>query len=243
MPEFNESQSKWLGGVFEAGGSLYFDIQTKKRGKPFIYSSPNLSFSDNNHQKVSLFKQMVGGGQVYTKRGSSELRIGGRFVDLAVEIAHQMAPYAPMRQKDIAAFELWGEIDDKSEKLLVALESRKIERVYPSIDEYAELVKMPEFMAGVIDARGLTYPKNQLLVDADRISYGLKISDQNKPLLDAIEGEYGGSVQLELAQGQEKQGVIIARDTYVLYIVSAEADPLVESARPYLLTGKVNGEL
>lgn len=150
MIELSESRNIWLGGVFEAGGSMYFDIQTLKRGKRWIFSSPAVSFTDNRDQKISMFQQLVGGA-IYAKSGSKshELRVTG---DTAVEIAHQMEHYSPRRKLVIAAFELWGATDDKNEKFQIANDFRGKKPEYPPTDAYVDLVKMPEFVAGIIDS-------------------------------------------------------------------------------------------
>jgi len=247
MTELSESRNIWLGGVFEVGGSMYFGIQTLKRGKRWIFSLPIVAFNDNNYQKVSMFQRLVGGA-IYTKSNSKshELRISG---DAAVEIARQMGPYSSLRKDAIAAFGLWGETDDITEKFQIANDFREEKPEYPLTDTYVDLVRMPEFVAGIIDSRGLTYPHTHVYPggETDLVYYEFKINTSNRPLLEALQREYGGKIYLQLAAGQIKEVggrlVTVAKDTFSLSIGSLESKPVLEIVRPYLLTGKVNGQL
>lgn len=247
MIELSESRKKWLGGVFEAGGSMYFNIKTLDRGKECIFSLPTISFSDNNYQKVSMFQQLVGGA-IYAKSSSKshELRITR---EIAVEIACRMEQYSPRRKDAISAFKLWKEADDKPEKFQIANDFRAKTPEYPPPNAYVDLVKMPEFVGGIIDSRGLTYPHFDIYPggETDHAYYELTINTSNRPLLEALQREYGGRIHVQLRTGQTKKvggrPFTVAKDTFRLVIGSSKSRPFLESIRSCLLTGEVNGQL
>src|SRR5947207_521936 len=64
-------QAMWLGGLFEAGGSMTYIIHKNiKRQGLYVYARPIITFADNDEERVIKLKQF-GGYTHKDKRGSS----------------------------------------------------------------------------------------------------------------------------------------------------------------------------
>lgn len=116
-----------------------------------------------------------------------------------------MEPYAPSRQEIITAFSNWESAGSADERIEVAKSSRNKVVVELDATNYTRLVKDPDFLAGIIDGRGYVAVQESFNETTNDeygwISRRLRISTRNRPLLEALQQEYSGSIQAVVTKG------------------------------------------
>lgn len=144
------NSSVWLGAVFEVGGGMGFMISRKR----YVY--PYIQYHDNDRGRVQYILSSLGGEAylLHPKLNSWTFRISNEKVPAIVE---EIKPFAPSRQEMIAAFEQWESASVK-ERMEIAQRHRARDRVSVAPEEYVRLLANPNFLAGVIDARGIWSP-------------------------------------------------------------------------------------
>lgn len=170
----------WLGGVFEAGGSLGFSPGHKGR-----YYHPYIAYGDNDEERISFISQLL--QATYRQVGNHWiLKASGKRVP---GIVQDMAPFMPRRKKITEAFSSW-EGASTSVKATIGSSVLAADRNEVTQDDYEELIQDSDFLSGVIDGRGVwtSYKKR----DANYPL--LVVTTTNKVLLEALAAEYGGKI-------------------------------------------------
>lgn len=177
------NSSVWLGAVFEVGGGMGFMISRKR------YAYPYIQYHDTDRARVQHIFSSLGGEPhlLHPKLNSWKFRISNEKVPSIVE---EIKPFASSRQKMIAAFEQWESVSVR-ERMEIAQQHRARDRVNVAVEEYVRLLTNPNFLAGVIDARGIWSPSKT----RDKSHPRLLVVTRNKPLLNALQSLYGGKVK------------------------------------------------
>lgn len=217
---------QWLGGVFEVGGTVSFEIEERlQRGK--TYTRPTLGLNDKM-RGLGMTLRGIHGGNWDEKSGKWIIKS-----KKAAELILSMEKFAPSRRDTIAAVELWSAAADLHEKEEIVRLYREMPGVDVDADAYENLVRSPRFLAGVIDNRGTLYQSRN----------DLRVSSANKTLLDALEARYGGTVSKEDVSGEVKmiygQEYVLKKDGYIWYLTPNAKDNVVDIVTPYSLLGKV----
>jgi len=245
------NHSIWLSGLFEIGGSMFLEIQKRKsksKKNPEVvhtYTRPVISIVDN-HPEICQFPKILGYGSTRPyRRGKKSHRWslkGPKVVDLTTN----MKPTSPLRQETIIAFENWGTATTE-ERLEIARELKQTSPPLLKLDDYTDLVQKPQFLAGVLDGRGMLIPQEHYNKEK---GYGvihprLRISSLNKPLLLAIQNLYQGYFGIQSKEGEIKQFTRKAKaykfrnTSYQLQIGSPSAIiEILQKTLPYLKIDK-----
>lgn len=194
----------WLAAIFEVASSIDFHtIRPMQKSGIRTYSYPLLTITDSDPDKMQKFQGIVG-GRVYVniKRGSNQWYIMGQ---PAVDIAIDMAPHAPSRTKIIEAFVNWENAGSMEEKVEIAQEMKSHNRTDVKEEDYENLVRDPDFLAGVIDSRGSIFMSEH--ISPRGTSYGwvnpqLDINSTNIALLKALRNEYDGHTHINYEKGE-----------------------------------------
>ncbi|MCX6816579.1 MAG: hypothetical protein NTZ93_01810 [Candidatus Beckwithbacteria bacterium] len=75
----SSASSQWLGGLFESGGSLHFEIKIDKNPSgEYQYAYPRVSVGDNNVDKLEVLKKYLVAGFLERKirKGVKKIIIG-----------------------------------------------------------------------------------------------------------------------------------------------------------------------
>lgn len=190
----NPHAGAFLGGMFEISGNMTLESgflnKTLAGGQvvEYFYTRPVVSYNDTRSGKIERLIEVFGGASLKDNKSNSFMW----FVKSkkAVELATQMSPYAPSRTRMITAFQEWLNSDDMAEKLQIADVARRgatQTNAGMTQDNYSALVRNPEFMAGVVDARGA------LDIREGNPRY-LIITSMNGALLEAIKAAYSGGI-------------------------------------------------
>ena len=204
-PEFKDYPVQyfpaWLGGMFEIAGSMGFSIRLDKR--KYIYADPTIAIVDNDLDRIKRLEE-VAGGNIYARKSERSYQWVAKR-EHAVRLAELMKNYALSRQETIDAFINWGMTDSSEERVEIAKTSRSVEREYPDLPVYMNLVANLDFLGGIIDARG-TIAAHEQYSPEDASGYilpGLHISSTNRPLVEALFLIYGGRVRVASSKGEE----------------------------------------
>lgn len=185
-----ESRAYWLGGFFEVGGSIGVDLAKDRRsGSKIPYAAPFMKFSDNSEERADTFIETFGGNK-YRYRNSWMVFMHGF---KAVSLTNTLSSFAPSRRELADVFKRWKYLSAEERyqhaKVLKGYRRRKISEM--TKDDYIELIGNPEFVAGVVDNRGiLRIPKN-------RLSPIIRVPSMNVPLLEALKIQYGGTLRFD----------------------------------------------
>lgn len=206
---------EWLAGMFEVGGAMYFTVSySTQKGVQYPHAYPVMQIGERDIDKLTKFKSLVGGNFKKGNSNSSPMYWYLQGVK-AVPLAEGMAPFAPSRQEIILAYLLWEDAESMDEKIEIAQNSRQEKSpLNLQVSDYTSLVKNPDFVAGVIDMRGSFYTNEAFNNTATEDVYGwsfprLSISTTNRLLLEAMQQEYGGSIEEVILKGtKQKRGRI-----------------------------------
>jgi len=231
----NSSTPRWFSGALEIGGQSSFDIKRDKRG--ILRSYPFMAFSDTDNPSFLQDLRKRFGGHISPSR-LTLWRIHGYE---AAEIGASTEPYTVIRHEAALAMENWLDAD-MEERVRIAQDLKNGSLSEADYKRYQELTIDPAFMAGAIDNRGPIAPQHHNSYE----STGVKLKSVNKPLLDAIQTNHGGSLQVQTKAGSLIRAVpgheyTTKRDSYVLVLKSAQARALISFALPYLKTPPFEG--
>lgn len=195
----------WFAGMAECAMNFGFNIgMTKSGSQELYYAKPVIQMTDNHLDRISALKSVVG-GNYYHYRGGSYLWVfrGYKAANLAVSLKD----FAPSRIEVITAFENWLNTDDREERLEIAGDFKASDNPYVDMDMYLPLVRLPQFTAGIVDARGEIYTVEQPPVGVENptywwVSQRLLVHSWNEALLEALASIYGGSVQTRVSRGR-----------------------------------------
>ena len=147
--EQNPGLPQWVGGMMEIGTGLGYVKQLKKEG-PYTY--PYIHLTDDDELKAIRLRKLFGGTKTGSKtKGSYEWKLTG---ERTAKLVIPALSYAPSRAHMISSIEEWF-TSDKDTRQIIAEGMRAADRTPVKPKDYASLVNMPEFVAGVIDGRGI----------------------------------------------------------------------------------------
>ncbi len=196
----------WFAGMFEAAGAIGFAI-TPPDLKGKIYTKPLITFNDRVEGSVLQLQELFGGA-VRKKAGenSFEWRITGYE---AASLVRKIVPYTPSRRFVAFFVDAWLKHPDIQTRVEIARHAKGNTRdLTVSSDDYESLVEIPEFVAGVYDARGGSY--------FDESGYEkVVVSSVNASLLEALKQQFGGNVYIHDHAGQAAKQYVLKRDSYV----------------------------
>ena len=225
-----------LGGFFEAGGYMKMEVRSytrpaKSGGSIHLTSvTPIVGYSDSNNKKLLYLKSLFGGG-IHKEKDKNSVRwyIKSRKITPLLEAIQR---YAPSWQTFIEEFYNWSVAEDVETKVEIAKGINRMSNPQPrdrvSVEEYRKFVAIPQFLAGVFEARGALYksirPDN--LLDSPIIA----IHSQNYNLLRAIQEKYGGGINNTLRK----------RDRSLTYVLGKhQSQKFLEEIKPYLFSSFV----
>lgn len=217
----------WLAGAFEIGGGIWFQIRNSSGT-----ITPHLSIGDNDQQRMQTLKGLCGGSVYRGGTGSWYWRASGYRAAFLAEI---MEGKAPSRNEVLLAFQNWQSSTNEERKIITE-EIKDKERIPVTPSDYALLVKNPEFVAGVIDARAIVGS----MTGKNRFKYDyLQVASTNGALLEALNQEYGGyQVEKYIAQGDtvkiSTRSTIAKQDSYKWTVFHRKWRELVQTVGPNL---------
>jgi len=185
-------RAAFLGGIFAAGGRMAFNFknQTKSHAgieRKYSYAYPVITFADANSKKIDKLKEMFG-GRVKVKHKDEKSFTWYLQSGNTVEFARALLGFCPNREEMIMAFENWENVNVE-EQLRVAKDFKNTE--VPKAEDYKNLVRNPQFLAGVLTARGGL--SNAFRRGSPRETV-LFFSSTNKQLAMALKQEYGAGI-------------------------------------------------
>lgn len=219
-PEAHEADvvsRKWLGGFLDINGSVYFTIASPRNTEP--YSWPAIRFSEENRgvmERVRSAFGVEGLSIVPSKQDKSNTLTITRHK--AADILLSAGPYAPSRKTVARYVAWWRRATTTRERYQAALSYKEAKNREVAADggDYQRLVKCPQFVAGLIDAKGCPFDFGE----AHRV--GLRIYSQNNTLLQRLHEQYCGSEPIE------------GGGTYYWSVESSDYSELLASVWPYL---------
>lgn len=190
-----EAFGYWTSGFLEDAGSLRFAIQRKIRqdGTLRYHVYPLIDFTDTSSEKISKLQTILGCGVIRPCRennwtfGIYKKSDVNRVLDLIRSKTISRADFIAVSD---AVNEVTGE---GAAALAQAFQDFKNPPSEPAA--YRDLVGIPHFVAGLIDAKGHFYPSGS--VDLYSI---------NLVLLSALRERYGGSIWVQVPAGPRKSG-------------------------------------
>lgn len=224
----------WFGGMIEVAGWIGFTTEQRigKYGH-YTYTYPRIEICDNDLNRLNRLQAIVGG----TVRAPSRWHIGG---NAAVSLAEIIKLYTPSKLEVIFAFINWGQADSTEKRTEIVKSLSSILQSQPTIEDYRSLVTRPNFVAGVIDGRGIfSMVENP---SRDR-TYGwiyprMTVTSTNRPLFEALEQTYGGDVVAVIKVGDIRQifgRIFAAKNDSLNWIVGMnDLSQLMSLVGPYL---------
>lgn len=190
---------KWMGGAFEIGGGLSFVMQRDSRGNPNnVYIRLLMILTDTDRAWIEKLQKLFGGAIGRANENSFQWRLFGIRARALTEL---MEPYAPSRRDIIVAARLSDELDTEGRLELVE-EMRGLDRISRVTEgDYKQLVQDNLFLTGIIETRRRLATRVDNVKGKDYTNRLLFIHSINRPLLDALKGEYGGAIKDGLQEG------------------------------------------
>ncbi|KKS45342.1 MAG: hypothetical protein UV10_C0027G0002 [Candidatus Azambacteria bacterium GW2011_GWA1_42_19] len=184
----------WLAGMLECAGSINFDKQIdKKTGN--VYYHPVIGIGDNSQARMLLLQSITGGYLCKDSGNTWRWRIWGK---KALEIAEQIAQFTILKKEVLTAFQNWENTDDRDERAEIVEILKSNTGPDISSESYIPLILNPQFLAGVVDARGMFTHKREFGGEGedahDWVMPFLAIISQNIVLLESIVIIYSGKV-------------------------------------------------
>lgn len=215
----------WLTGVFEIAGGMGFAIYRKKGHR---YAYPYIHITDSDQELVDFFLDNFG-GRTIDKYSSTEWKIEGH---TAIPVAERLERHSLTRKDIIDSFKEW-QTASRDERVEIAESIKATHRTPASQAEYSALIENPQFLAGVVDARGHLYLRD----DKPRVnSRHFLISSRNRQLLMALKERYGGGNYYRERESRRKGGKRMTIFTWEI-TNRGELDDLFARCKPYLRFG------
>lgn len=226
---FSPNALAWLGGTFEAGGTVTFRIQRHPRRNhveayPLIYlNETKAAFMDSVHHLFGGQSKPEGSAYRWTLFGYK-----------AAELILATEPYTVSRREMILAVQNWLN-STPDERVRIAEEMRTHNRYQAgSIEEYELLLENPSFTAGVIDYRGL------ILAASHDGGYHPRVdlSSKNQKLLLALQQRFHGVIRIPSKKGTamtvDERTAVTKHDALLWTVSNNGARELIEYALPHL---------
>lgn len=243
MEAFEERVAKngaYLGGVFEAAGWLGAGVNSSVvKGKRYTHGYLKGTLNDSEEVNINIFQGLIG-GRKYKEKGDNSwsLKIPNYCIPV---IASAIAEYAPSRRAFVALAQLWEEMTVR-ERIEAVTEFRDAlgpgGRVRVSPADYEKLICLPEFLAGVVDARGKPELVQRHGVRENTQDSIIRIGTSNRALLNALQLQYGGTVNEKITGAENKQGI-----TLDIYLSHRKAFELYKACSANLLVKGETGDI
>ncbi len=219
----------WLGGTFEAGGTVTFRIQryplrNHADAYPLIYlNETRVEFMDSVYQLFGGNYRSEGNAYRWTLFGYK-----------AAELILATEPYNVSRKEMTVAVQNW--LNSTTDERVQIAEEMKTHSRYQegSVEEYQLLLENPNFTAGVIDYRGLIVAASHDGGYHPRVD----LSSKNHKLLLALQQRFHGIIRNPSKKGTlmtvgERTGVT-KHDALLWSVSNNSARELIEYALPHL---------
>lgn len=228
------SKRVWLGGAFETAGGIYFSIDEKRN-----MVIPRVEISDSDPTVPSKLHENFGGWLNPRSDNDFTWIISG---SEASRIAISMSPFAPSRQRVINLIRELKQNENSWERVTMVREFRKREIGESNkAEDYLGLLEIPEFVAGIIDIRGVVYSSPGM----PHSSSQLRVQTANVGLIEALIKKIGGEKNLDSPKGSifsigGKQ-YATKRDQFHWSLGMGKTAQLYRFIKPYLLGEKIKG--
>ena len=231
------SMRAWLGGAFEVGGGIHYDIRRKtKTSKQY----PSLCLQLTDSEPIisdKLYEIFSGYTRInYVDGNSFRWILTGH---KAVPVATSMALFTPSRREMIDLIEEVEQvkaIDGKINAIKQFRGSHLEGRNPVTPEDYLDLLENPEWVAGAIDLRGV--------IDSNR-GPRLRVHTSNVPLIDAFVEIFDGERKIWTEAGTEveilNRNYTLKRDRAAWELRGSAVKDFCAYVTPYLLRGKVKG--
>lgn len=230
--EISPSRRIWLGGAFEVGGGIYYSIHERDNA---VVS--HIEISDSSPTVLEKLHRELGGS--FRPRSKSKSFVWIVSGHEASHVAISMNPFAPSRRGIIDIIEELGRNKNPKERVAMVRRFRE-EEVADSTkaEDYSELVRIPEFVAGVIDVRGAVYSSPVV----PRHPPQLRVHTTNKPLVEALIREFGGEMTLDSSKGSIVAGRYVTKKDGLHWALGMEKTAgLYQFIKQHLLGGTIKG--
>lgn len=229
--EIPQDLRAWLGGAFEAGGSITID----SAGRGHTY--PRISIGDNSPILAFRISEELGGSVSQEFRHKTWRWVLKGYA--AAQTISQMEDFSPSRKAIVKAVREWMEAFSIEERTRIAVQARENASIPPATEEYKEVLRNPYFLAGAVDARGAVY-------SSGKKNPTLYLHSLNEALIDALVKNFGGAKRVLPKSGSvsfiDGKPVAYTRDIIHWEMGEEATKNLVQLVKPYLLTGRVKGE-
>lgn len=234
IPEFHEQPpfniDEWAAGYFEVAGWWGIKIsRANVNGKKIVHAVPTIKITNNDPVEIERLEELLKATKDHIDKrypASHALVLSNR---KAIDLAHRIKPYAPLRREIIQYFEWWEESRGK-ERLEVAEayqdnHKSKIQQKVTA-EQYSRLVCKPSFLAGVLDARGnIIQVEDYRWALHDFIYTNLAVSSTNLPLLTALHKKFYGAKPVINRKGTA---------SYVWHVGQTDYNSLMAHVHSYL---------
>ncbi len=230
----------WLAGALEASGNVSFRIRTvKAKGHEYLYCYPLIELCDRRWEYLSRIRHSFDGSIFRSSTSkTNEWRLCGY---KAAEVLISMRPYLRMRAEMAYAAENWLSAGELEERILIAEEVNRSDPYAGVVSEsYIFLLEQPEFMAGVLDNKGIIVRRVRVgRADATRVLLG----GRNDRLLGAIYNKYGGSwyvIPNDEPVTIYGRSFVPKNDSSLLALTSKGSKSILEFVSEYSLIAQMN---
>jgi hypothetical protein len=221
-----------LGGTFEAGGGCYYSIDNTRRR---VIAHVDLSDTD---PELSRRLRVEFGGLITREGKTNRWVLSG--LDAASFIA-AISSFIPSRKKIVALAKEAEQTIDFEEQVAMINRFREegAKKRDVSVEDYMPLLEIPEFVAGVMDARGVL----RTCIPQNTPETRLHVLTANESLLKALEARFGGGIYTYHNEGEETEikgkKYILTRDSKVWILGEKETIDLCRWIAPYLTADKI----
>lgn len=189
LHSITEHDAYWLAAALQVGGSVRFDTY---KGRSY----PLLQIGDNNQDRIEKILDRYGGYKSHL--GANHTPCWTVKGEDAVTLAQVIKPYSPLHQGMIGAFDRWITTNDLNRRLEIATKTPLSNwRLVPA-EAFADLVRQPDFCAGIYDMRGLktstAHSDNQ---EGGWFIPEIHVNSQNGFLLKALQLEHKGRFRIK----------------------------------------------
>lgn len=231
LPQTDEL-AQWLGGIFEIGGTISFNRQTRIVGEEKQeIATPFLQLANSNQRTLEIIKQILHLNAITIQSSRDEGSKKFRVVSTkAVKLGSVIKPYSASREIVLEYFEWWKNASTTQERFQAGsafLNLTDKDAIVP-VETYRELLQYPAFVAGLLDLRANIY-----LINANTTStlgvpkvYPRKVLSLNSKkihLLNALHTKYLGAKPYPASGG-----------TYSWKLEESDAVALLTELKPYL---------
>jgi hypothetical protein len=232
------SRRAWLGGAFSVGGSIYFSIVRKSATRNSAI--PRMEISESDPTFPRKLSEELGG--TFRPRPNIKTFTWTLSYHRASHVAISMSLFVPSRQRVISQLKEFERITNPRERVNLVREFRKEEPIQShSTEDYIRLLDIPEFVAGIIDARGIVYSFRNSTSQSE-----LRVQTTDDPLIDALIRKFGGTRYLAIPKGSKftsftGKNYISRKDNQCWMLGMKGTAELYQYVKPHLLGNGIKG--